>query len=217
MEWEVYCRLIELYVQDELSFVVFWQVLYWIDGELYDEFDCLDKFFVVICYVNELVIFYVEILFEFRDVFDYIYCEVNGVVLFLVDEFEFLVFSIIKGCFIGDEWWQIELYVVDFYFFLILILWICDLVGVLFIVYGYYEKLDGLGYLMGLCGNQISVQICILIICDIYDVFIVGDCFYKKVLFSLQVFDLMSSECQMGWFDSGLFKVFVDVGVWILV
>lgn len=214
MEREAYRRLIESHAQDELSLAAFRQALHRIDGELHDEFDRLDKFLAAIRHANEPAISYAEILPELREVLDYTYREANGAVLPLVDEFEFSALSITKGCLTGDERRQIESHVADSYSFLILIPWTRDLAGVPSIAHGHHEKLDGSGYPMGLRGNQISVQTRILTICDIYDALTAGDRPYKKALPSSQALDLMSSECQMGRLDSGLFKAFVDAGVW---
>jgi 3',5'-cyclic-nucleotide phosphodiesterase len=82
------------------------------------------------------------------------------------------------------------------------------------IAHGHHEKLDGSGYPMGLCGDQISMQTRILTICDIYDALTASDRPYKKALPAEQALELIGRECHAGKLDARLFDVFVESRVW---
>lgn len=56
------------------------------------------------------------------------------------------------------------------------------------IVLCYYEKWDGIGYLRGLREEVIFESVCIVVIVDVFDVFIMKR-FYKKVWVDDDVFD----------------------------
>ena len=215
LEREAYRGLLDAHARQELDIAAFRAALARIDGELDDEFVRLDRFLATIRQANEPAISHAAVaLPELREVLDYTYREANGARRPLVDEFEFSALSISKGCLTADERRQIESHVADSYSFLILIPWTRDLAAVPAIAHGHHEKLDGSGYPMGLRGSQISIPTRLLTISDIYDALTAGDRPYKKALPSRQALDLMSSECQMGHLDAGLFKVFVDAGVW---
>lgn len=49
------------------------------------------------------------------------------------------------------------------------------------IVMGYYEKWDGLGYLLGFKGDDIFLSVCLMVFVDVYDVLICC-CVYKELM-----------------------------------
>ncbi|MBI2275944.1 MAG: FHA domain-containing protein [Dechloromonas sp.] len=214
IERQAYRRLVDAHAEHELSIGDFRQAMHKIDGELRSEFARLDRFLAAIHHANEPAISHGGPLPDLGELLNYTYCDADGAVLPLVDAFEFSALSISKGCLTMEERRQIESHVADSYSFLILIPWTRDLAAVPAIAHGHHEKLDGSGYPMGLRGSEISVQTRMLTICDIYDALTAGDRPYKKALPGPQALDLMRTECQMGHLDSGLFKAFVDAGVW---
>lgn len=60
-------------------------------------------------------------------------------------------------------------------------------------MFEYYEKWDGIGYLYGFKGEEISIEGCIVIIVDVFDVLMLK-CFYKKVWLVEEVIDLLKDE-----------------------
>lgn len=214
LERQAYRLLAELHVRRELTIREFREEKRKIEAGLREESLRLDKFLDVIRQANEPAISHSGQVPDLEAILDYAYPELNGPPLPLLEEGEFLALSLSKGCLTPEERRQIEEHVVDSYSFLILIPWTRDLAGVPAIAHGHHEKLDGSGYPMGLCGDQISIQTRMLTICDIYDALTAGDRPYKKAVPVEQALDLMSAECRAGHLDSRLLKVFVDSKVW---
>lgn len=102
-------------------------------------------------------------------------CIIIGV--FLYDFGKIGIFDVV----LGKKLWldEVEYVVIRMYFEI----GYCMLVGYLLVVLVeevvllYYEILDGCGYFFGWCGEDILLVVCIVGICDVFDVMI-SMCFY---------------------------------------
>jgi 3',5'-cyclic-nucleotide phosphodiesterase len=213
LERDAYRKLAETHMEHRLGMTAFCEEKRRIERSLREESVKLARFLDAIRAANEPAISHGEVA-DLREIIEYAVRDVDGAAMGLIDASEAAALSISKGCLTEEERRQIESHVVDSYSFLILIPWTRDLASVPGIAHGHHEKLDGSGYPMGLCGDQISMQTRILTICDIYDALTASDRPYKKALPAEQALELIGRECHAGKLDARLFDVFVESRVW---
>lgn len=80
---------------------------------------------------------------------------------------------------------------------------------------GHHEKMDGTGYPKGLYAGDMSVPARIMAIADVFEALTASDRPYKKakpLSLSLKIMSLMVEDNHL---DPGLFRLFVESGIWM--
>lgn len=76
------------------------------------------------------------------------------------------------------------------------------------IIVCYYEYMDGFGYFKGVKGDEVLVEVCIVIVVDIFDVFIY-EWFYKKFWLIFDVLVELWKMVDLGKLDENCVNVLV--------
>ena len=79
---------------------------------------------------------------------------------------------------------------------------------------GHHEFIDGTGYPDGLRDEQVTAEMCILTIIDIYDALTAKDRPYRKAIPSEKALDILSSMVSEGKLNKELVGLFTESGVW---
>jgi HD-GYP domain-containing protein (c-di-GMP phosphodiesterase class II) len=79
---------------------------------------------------------------------------------------------------------------------------------------GHHEFLDGTGYPRGLKGSEVSVEMCILTIMDIYDALTASDRPYKRGMPVEKALSILSEMVSEGKLDKELTELFKESEVW---
>jgi putative two-component system response regulator len=74
----------------------------------------------------------------------------------------------------------------------------------------HHEKLDGSGYPDGLKGDQISLEVRVLTVADIYQA-LVSVRPYKKAFSPGKAVEILRSECAKGWWDNTVVETLADL------
>ena len=214
LERAAYRELVEEHALDALDIAAFREKKAHVEQMLQTEFCQLDAFLAMIMEANEPMISGGAPAADLQALMDYRYPAANGASLPLLEPFEFSSLKVTQGCLTEHERQQIESHVADSYAFLVLIPWTSDLAGVPAIAHGHHEKLDGSGYPRHLSGDQISMQMRILTICDIFDALTASDRPYKKAVPVERALEMMAAECRCGRLDAAVFDVFAQSQSW---
>jgi HD-GYP domain-containing protein (c-di-GMP phosphodiesterase class II) len=79
---------------------------------------------------------------------------------------------------------------------------------------GHHEFLDGTGYPQGLSDSQVTLEMCILTILDIYDALTASDRPYKRSMPPEKALDILSSMVGEGKLHGELVRLFAESKVW---
>ncbi|MDH5717601.1 MAG: GAF domain-containing protein [Spirochaetia bacterium] len=138
----------------------------------------------------------------------------NGIEIPFLRENELMNLLVRKGNLNTKERTEIESHVTHTYEFLIKIPWTSDLASVPDIAYKHHEKLDGTGYPQNVKSDEISVQVRMLTIADIFDALTALDRPYRKAIYPEKALDILKKEAEAGYIDKDLLKVFIDSGIY---
>ena len=78
----------------------------------------------------------------------------------------------------------------------------------------HHEFLDGTGYPKGLAGSDVTVEMCILTILDIYDALTANDRPYKKAVPAEKALEILKSMADEGKLHGELTRLFNESNVW---
>ncbi len=134
----------------------------------------------------------------------------------LIDDRELEYLTIPRGSLSNDERDRMQQHVTQSFLFLREIPWhTTPWPNVADLAYGHHEHLDGTGYPRGLSGDQISPQVRMMTISDIFDALTAGDRPYKKALSIERALDILTKEfAERGKIDPLLLDVFVTKKVY---
>jgi len=134
----------------------------------------------------------------------------------LLDDRELEYLTIPRGSLSNDERDRMQQHVTQSFLFLREIPWqTTPWPNVADLAYGHHEHLDGTGYPRGLAGDQISPQVRMMTISDVFDALTAGDRPYKKALSIERALDILTKEfAQRGKIDPQLLDVFVTKRVY---
>jgi HD-GYP domain-containing protein (c-di-GMP phosphodiesterase class II) len=79
---------------------------------------------------------------------------------------------------------------------------------------GHHELLDGTGYPRGLSGNDVSTEVCILTIMDIFDALTAADRPYKKAVSIPKALEILQSMVKEGKLHGELVELFIESKVY---
>ncbi len=134
----------------------------------------------------------------------------------LIDDRELEYLTIPRGSLSNDERDRMQQHVTQSFLFLREIPWqTTPWPNVADLAYGHHEHLDGTGYPRGLRGDQISPQVRMMTISDVFDALTAGDRPYKKALSIERALDILTKEfAERGKIDPLLLDVFVTKKVY---
>lgn len=118
------------------------------------------------------------------------------------------------GMLIEEDCFVINNYIVQMLVMLKSLLWLDLFKSVFDIVVNYYEKMDGIGYLCCLCVFGLFLQDRVMVLVDVFEVFMVVDCLYKLVKILLELLCIMVRMCWEQYLDMELFCYFLYSGLW---
>ena len=121
--------------------------------------------------------------------------------------------SIPQGTLSAIERKEIEFHVELTTRFLERIPWSRELARVPAIAKAHHERLDGSGYPMGACANEVLLQSRIVALCDVYDALTAVDRPYKKAVSHEQALDILQKEAHSGRLDEELLAAFIDADI----
>lgn len=154
--------------------------------------------------------------FEMLEEITRMYTDLDGERIPFLTNNELVSLSVRRGNLDQKERLEIESHVSHTYKFLIQIPWTGDLLHVPEIAHAHHEKLNGLGYPLGLMANEIPVQSRMMTISDIFDALTAPDRPYKKSVSSTEALDILNVEANDGRLDKELLKVFIESKVFHL-
>ena len=108
---------------------------------------------------------------------------------------------------------EIESHVVNSFHFLMKLPWPRHLERIPEIVALHHEKLDGGGYPRGLHADEISIEVRMLTLCDVYDALTASDRPYKPSLGRERALEILRKEGTDGALDPTLVKLFIEARV----
>lgn len=126
----------------------------------------------------------------------------------LLTDSELALLSIARGSLSDEERQAIEAHVSHTYRFLSQIPWSRALKRVPDIAHGHHEKLNGLGYPLGLAGGDICLEARMMTVADIYDALTASDRPYKKAVPHNNAVRILRDEAERGAVDPHLVELF---------
>jgi HD-GYP domain-containing protein (c-di-GMP phosphodiesterase class II) len=78
----------------------------------------------------------------------------------------------------------------------------------------HHEFLDGTGYPKGLAGSDVTAEMCILTILDIYDALTACDRPYRRAMPIEKAFDILQSMVKEGKLHGELVNLFIESKAW---
>ena len=186
------------------------------DQETRERVQELDRFFQIICEVNEPTVLK-QTGFEMLKQISTIEFSENGNHQKLLTSKEIEVLSIPRGSLSNEERIEIESHVNHTFNFLNKIPWTSELKRVPQIASGHHEKLDGSGYPNGLASDEIPIEAKMMAIADIYDALTAWDRPYKRAVPVDKALEILQWEVKDGKIDSDLFQIFLDAKIYDLV
>lgn len=126
----------------------------------------------------------------------------------LLTEHELSLLSIARGSLSDAERQAIEAHVSHTYRFLSQIPWSRALKRVPDIAHGHHEKLNGLGYPLGLSDGAICLEARMMTVADIYDALTASDRPYKKAVPHDNALRILRDEAERGAIDTHLVELF---------
>ena len=186
------------------------------DQETRERVQELDRFFQIICEVNEPTVLK-QTGFEMLKQISTIEFSENGNHQKLLTSKEIEVLSIPRGSLSNEERIEIESHVNHTFNFLSKIPWTSELKRVPQIASGHHEKLDGSGYPNGLASDEIPIEAKMMAIADIYDALTAWDRPYKRAVPVDKALEILQWEVKDGKIDSDLFQIFLDAKIYDLV
>lgn len=137
----------------------------------------------------------------------------NQETIILLDDFEFEHLTAKKGNLIAVEWEKMKSHASMTETFLKEIPWLRDLKNVPLIAASHHEKLDGSGYPRGLSGDEITLQMRILSIVDIFEALTAVDRPYKAAITIPKALKILWEEANDGKLDQKLLQFFEEHNV----
>jgi HD-GYP domain-containing protein (c-di-GMP phosphodiesterase class II) len=135
-------------------------------------------------------------------------CNKNNVKL--LDAYEVEHLSVKRGNLVGVEWDKMKTHAKMTEMFLSEIPWLKELGNVPILASSHHEKLDGSGYPRGLAGEEITLQMRILSIVDIFEALTASDRPYKATMTIQKALDILLEEANDGKLDKKLINFFID-------
>lgn len=132
----------------------------------------------------------------------------NEHVIKLIDPYELKHLSVAKGNLTQNEWQKMREHAVMTRHFLTEIPWLNDLENVPVLASSHHEKLDGSGYPEGLAGDEITLQMRILAIVDIFEALTASDRPYKRAMSIEEALKILHMEVDAGKLDKKLVEFF---------
>lgn len=154
-----------------------------------------------------------EIIKRLKAIHQYEIIDCKGKTVTLIDDFELENLTVKKGNLISVEWEKMKSHAKMTEMFLKEIPWLRDLENVPMIAASHHEKLDGSGYPRGLSGDQITIQMRILSIVDIFEALTASDRPYKATKTVNKALKILWEEANDGKLDKKLLKFFEDHNV----
>jgi 3',5'-cyclic-nucleotide phosphodiesterase len=184
------------------------------DRHLAEEIERLQRFMVMVERYNEPSVVN-EVMpepvrEELRPVADFRFPGEEGESLALLTAQELDALTLARGSLTPKERREIQSHVSHTFALLNHIPWTGTLASVPDIAHAHHEKLDGTGYPLGLCGEQIPVQARIMAVTDIFDALTASDRPYKRSLNVEQALNILKEEARQGKVEIVLVDMFIE-------
>ncbi|MBN2796757.1 MAG: tetratricopeptide repeat protein [Clostridia bacterium] len=150
-----------------------------------------------------------EDMMRLQNIHNYNLEDCNHRKLYLIDAYELKHLSVKKGNLVASEWEVMRKHSIQTLKILQEIPWLNELKDVPIIAGRHHEKLDGSGYPDGLAGNELSIQVRILTIVDIFEALTASDRPYKEAMTIEQALEILTEEAQDGKLDQQLVDFFI--------
>jgi HD-GYP domain-containing protein (c-di-GMP phosphodiesterase class II) len=145
------------------------------------------------------------------------YVDLEGQSQKLLTSAEVIALKVTRGSLSPAEIDEIRSHVTHTYDFLTRIPWGKTMARIPEIARAHHEKLDGSGYPLGFCAEEIPLPSKIMTIADIYDALTASDRPYKKALARDRALQILGYEVKDGHLDAELVQLFQDAEVFKLV
>ncbi len=134
----------------------------------------------------------------------------NDTEMLIINDDELEHLSVRRGNLTSNEWIAMKSHATLTREFLEGIPWLESLKNVPTIASGHHEKLDGSGYPKGLKAKDLTIQMRILSMIDIFEALTANDRPYKKTLSIEEALDILKYEVDDGKLDEELLKFFIE-------
>jgi response regulator RpfG family c-di-GMP phosphodiesterase len=121
-----------------------------------------------------------------------------------------------KGSLSQGERKEIESHVQKTFNFLSKIPWTGPLAQVPSIAHAHHERLNGMGYPLGLKSAEIPTQSKLMAICDVHDALVAADRPYKAAVSIPRSLEILENETKAGLLDRGALDIFLEAKIYEL-
>jgi len=170
----------------------------------------LDDYFELIKKANHRQVLDIYTINELKAIHGKTFIDSYGTEVRLIDDFELEHLIVERGNLVHDEWEYMKTHAEKTKDVLEYIPWLSGMKNVPLLASSHHEKIDGSGYPLGLKEDEVTIQMRILSIVDIFEALTASDRPYKAPLTIEEAISVLKLEAESGKLDTRLVEFFIN-------